>query len=433
MLKVLRKAAVCGALVALGVSAAAFAADWPQYLGPQRDGVVHDAKGLARAWPPAGPKLLWETPVGPGYGGAAIYGDSVFLLDRAGDTGDILRRFNLADGNEIWKYAYDAPAKFDHNGGRSTPATDGQFVYSIGPVGHISAVKFSDGSFVWKANLLTDWDAKRPKWAVATSPLLYGDWVIMAPWGKKAALVAYEKATGKVVWTTPNPRGVILDYQSPVIMTLGGRDIILASGQKGYLIGADAKTGKELFNYDGFVSKADSCWGIPSPVDIGDGRVFMTGGYKLGSAMIRVEPEGTRYKVTELWKNDNMGSKCAQALLWNGFIYGNSFSDDGRGLRCLTLDGQLKWDSKASTGKNFNLGNLIIADGLIYIIDGANGDLHMAEATPDGYKPLGKASFLRPPEPWAPLAFKDGKLVIRDMHKMFCLDVTTAALSRPGG
>jgi len=423
MFKVLGKAAVCCALAALGASAAASAADWPQYLGPKRDGVAHDAKGLARAWPEGGPKKLWDTAVGEGYGGAAIYGDSVFLLDRVDDTGDLLRRFSLADGTEAWKYAYDARGKFDHNGGRSTPATDGQFVYSIGPLGHISAVKFSDGSFVWKGNLLTDWDAKLPEWASATSPLLYGDWVIVAPWGKKAALVAYEKATGHVVWTTPNPKGVALEYQSPVTMTLGGRDMVLATGHQGYLIGVDAKTGKQLFDYDGFPKKGSN---IPSPVVIGDGRIFITGGYGAGGAMIQVEPEGTGYKVAELWKNGNMGSKCAQALLWKGFIYGNSFDDNGRGLRCLTLDGQAKWDSKDSTGKNFNLGYLIIADGLIYIIDGANGDLYMAEATPDGYKPLGKASFLRPPEPWAPLAFKDGKLVIRDMHKMVCLDVTAA-------
>jgi outer membrane protein assembly factor BamB len=278
---------------------------------------------------------------------------------------------------------------------------------------------------VWKGDLLTDWGATRPQWAVSTSPLLYGDWVIMAPWGKKAAVVAYEKATGKVVWTTPNPRGVELEYQSPVSMTVGGRDIILATGRKGYLIGVDARTGKELFSYDGFVTPASSCWNIPSPVVVGEGRVFMTGGYGEGCVMLKIGPAGDRFKVTQLWKNQNMGSKCAQALPWNGFIYGNS-ADVGGGLRCLSPEGQIRWDSKAASQRSFDLGNLIIADGLIYIIDGGNGDLYMAEATPDAYRQLGRASFLRPPEPWAPPAFKDGKLVIRDMHKMFCLDVAAA-------
>ncbi len=117
-----------------------------------------------------------------------------------------------------------------------------------------------------------------------------------------------------------------------------------------------------------------------------------------------------------------MGSKCAQALLWDGYIYGNS-ADVGGGLRCLTLDGEIKWDSKQAGGGTFDLGNLIIADGLIYVINGGNGDITMAEASPEGYKQLGRAKLLAPPEPWAPLAYSDGKLVVRDMHKVYCLDL----------
>jgi outer membrane protein assembly factor BamB len=422
------KTAAFGMIAVLGMAACAAAADWPQFLGPQDDGVAHDAKGLARAWPAAGPKILWQQPVGPGFGSAVIYGDSVLLLDRDGDRGDVLRRFNLADGNEVWRYAYAAPGGIDHDGGRSTPATDGNMVFSIGPYGQICAVKFSDGSPVWKKDLLADWGANRPQWAVSTSPLLYGDWVIMMPWGKKAALVAYEKTTGKVVWTTPNPRDVGEEYESPILTKLDGRDVILAIGMQGHLIGADAKTGETLFSHDVW-KPGNGWWDIPSPVAIGDGRVFFTAGYGHGSVMLKLTPEnqGRQYKVTQLWANKNMGSKCAQALYYNGYIYGNS-SDVGGGLRCLTLDGQVKWDSKGS----FDLGNLIIADGFIYLIHGGNGQLHMAEASPDGYKELGRAPLLAPPEPWAPMAFKDGRLVIRDKHKIICLDVTAAANGAAG-
>ena len=420
MADVCKKAVVLGVAIALGVATCAFAADWPQYLGPQRNGVVHDAKGLARSWPATGPKVVWEKPVGPGYGGAAIHGDSVFLLDREDDARDVLRRFSLADGYEIWRDAYDAPGKVDHNGGRSTPATDGEMVFTIGLFGHIRAVKFADKGLGWQGNLLTDYDAKLPSWAVSTSPLLYGDWVIVMPWGKKAAVVALDKATGKPVWTTPNPKGIVQEYQSPVLAQFGGQDVVLAAGRLGYLIGVDAKTGRQLFEYTGYPSKR---WQIPSPLPIGDGRVFLTGGYGQGCVMIKVERTGDGYSVGELFRNRNMGTKCAQALLWEGCIYGNS-SDVGGGLRCITLDGQVKWDSKQSGGPAFELGNLIIADGMIYVINGQNGDIYMAEASPEGYKQLGKSSLLAPPEPWAPMAFKDGKLIARDMHKIICLDMT---------
>jgi outer membrane protein assembly factor BamB len=419
---VCRRAVAVGMAMMMGAAVCAFAADWPQYLGPQRDGVVHDAKGLARSWPQGGPKHLWETPVGAGYGGPAVYGDSVLLLDREGDSRDVLRRISVADGHDIWRYAYDAPGKLDHNGSRPTPATDGNLVFSIGEFGTISAVRFSDGQPVWQGDLIKDWDAKRPDWGVSTSPLLYGDWVVVMPWGKKGALAALDKQTGKPVWVTPNIRGVIEEYQSPTGMTLDGQDMILAAGRQGYLMGVDAKTGQPLWEYDGFPKTG---WQIPSPLPIGDGRIFLTGGYGAGCVMIKVERDGQQWKVTELFKNKNMGTKCAQALLWDGYIYGNS-SDVGGGLRCLTLDGQYVWDSARAGGGTFDLGNLIIADGLIYIINGGNGDITMAEASPEGYKQLGRAKLLAPPEPWGPIVISNGKLFARDMHKMYCLDLTSS-------
>ena len=431
------KAAAFGIIVTFGMAACAAAADWPQFLGPQSDGVAHDAKGLARAWPPAGPKVLWQQPVGAGYGGAAIYGDSVLLLDRDGDAGDLLRRFNLADGNEVWHYTYAAPGKLDWNGTRSTPATDGNMVFSIGLFGQISAVKFSDGSPVWKKDLLADWGANKPEWAVTTSPLLYGDYIIVMPWGKKAALVAYEKASGNVAWTTPNLKGVAEGYMSPILMKFDGRDMILALGFKGELIGADARTGQPLF--ERLVYPDNKPFeNIPSPLPIGDGRIFFTCGYSHGAVMLKLARltaeekhnpanRGLPYKLTQLWANKNMASLCGQALLYDGYIYGNCF-DAGGGLRCISLDGQIKWDSKVK----FDRGNLIIADGLIYIIQGADGKLCMAEASPAGYRELGRAQILAPPQTWGPPAFKDGKLVIRDMHKIYCVDVTAAGNGEAG-
>ena len=280
------KAAALGIIAAFGMAACAAGEDWPQFLGPRSDGVVHDAKGLARAWPSGGPKILWQQPVGPGYGGAAIFGDSVLLLDRDGDAGDKLRRFNLADGKEVWHYAYAAPGKLDQNGGRSTPATDGNMVFSIGPFGQISAVRFGDGGLAWKRDLLADWDARKPQWAVATSPLLYGDWVIVMPWGKNAALVAYEKTTGKVAWATPNLKGEE-GYESPIPMRFDGRDIILALDNLGYLIGVDARTGEQLFGHLVYPDNK-ALDNIPSPLPIGDGRIFFTGGFGHGSVMVKL-------------------------------------------------------------------------------------------------------------------------------------------------
>jgi outer membrane protein assembly factor BamB len=405
----------------LGVATLSLAADWPQFLGPDSNGIASDAKGLPRQWPATGPKVMWTTSVGIGYAGPAIFGDSVLILDREGDAKDVLRRIGLKDGKDVWRFDYDAPGKLDHNGSRSTPATDGKLVFCIGPFGQIHAVNFADGKEVWKADLLKDWEAVKPNWGVSTSPLLYGKWVIMAPWGKKAALVAYEKETGKVAWTTLNPKGIIQDYQSPVAMKLAGREMIVSNGRQGYMIGVDAMTGTQLWEYTGYAASKKG-WNIPSPIQAPDDRVLITGGYGAGSAMIKIEAQGDQFVVKELWKNLNMGTKCNQALVYNGFIYCNS-ADVGKGLICLTFDGEVKWDSKAQN-KTFDMGDILIADGLIFVLHGKSGDLYMVEASPEGYKELGKASLLSAGENWAPMAYANGKLIIRDYAKqMVCLDL----------
>jgi len=414
-----------GVLVAACWLASPARADWPQFLGPDHDGIARTAKPLPRSWPAGGPKVLWKVEVGEGFAGPAICGDSVLLLDREDNARDVVRRLRLVDGAEVWRYPYSAPGRLPtKDGSRGTPTTDGKLVFTIGPFGHVHALKFEDGSLVWKAHLLKDWQARLPKWGVATSPLLMDDWVIVTPWGKKAAVVAYEKATGKVVWQTPDPgiqdsdRSNRRAYSSPVPMTLNGRRMIAASGPWAHTIGVDPRTGEQLWRYSGYACKIP----IPSPTLIGDGRIFLTGGYKSGCAMFKVESVEGRFRTRELWKNHNMGSHIGQALFHKGYLYGNSIDTRG-GLTCLTLDGRIKWQTRNSPG--FDRGNLLIVDDLIFIMDGKTGDLVMAEASPNGYKELGRARFLsgRGSAVWAPLAYSGGKLVVRDQYTLACVDL----------
>ncbi len=411
---------VLGLAVGLWLSVGPALADWPQYLGPERDGIARQAKDLPRSWPASGPEVLWRVSVGVGFGGPAIYGDSVLLLDREDDARDVLRRIRLTDGEEIWRYEYDAPGKLDYNGSRSTPATDGKLVFTVGPFGHINAVKFSDGTPVWSAHLLKDWDAKIPNWGVSLSPLLLEDTVIVEPWGSKAAIVAYDKETGKVVWTTPNPAGIAQEYTSTVPMTVDGRLTLVAGGRRGHIIGIDPDTSKQLWSYTNYECRNH----IPSPTIIGGGRVLLTGGYGAGSAMLKVAHSGGGYKVTELWKNKNLGSKTPQALVYKGHVYANS-CDNRKGLMCMTFDGTVQWSTGRDPG--FDMGNILIADGLIFIVNGKGGDLVMAEATPAGYKELGRATVLAGKEIWAPMAYSDGKLVLRDQTTLACVDLKAHA------
>jgi len=407
-----------GFAVSLFVSGVAQPADWAQFLGPDKNGVAANAKGLARSWSETGPKVLWQVPVGEGFGGACVYGDNVLLLDREVGKKDILRCFRLSDGQEIWRSAYDAPGKLSHQGSRSTPATDGDLVFAIGPHGHFRAVRLRDGTPAWNAHLLSDWGAKKPRWGVATSPLLLDNKVILSPWGTKAALVAYNKADGKLLWQTRNLTGTAQDYGSPVLMKLNGKTMIVASGKGSHTIGVDPKTGKELWAYSGYKCSIQ----IASPVVLEDGRVLLTGGYGAGSAMIKVEAHDNGYTVKELWKTKTFGSTISQAVIHYNHIYLNKgFKQAVHGMACATLEGQLKWE----TGKNpsFDMGSIFMADGIIYAVDGANGDLAIIEPTPNGYKELARARVLGGSKVWAPMALSGTRLVLRDHKELVCIEV----------
>ncbi len=408
-------------LAALLMPAGLALADWPQFLGPDRTGTVAEAEGLVRSWPAEGPKVLWRVPVGVGFGGPAIYGDSVLILDRTADEQDVLRRIHLTDGTEVWRFSYDAPGKYQYPGSRTTPATDGRLVFCVGPVGHLNAVSFDDASPVWKAHLLDDWEAKVPTCGVAASPLLTDDAIIVAPWGKKAALVAYRKRDGEVMWHTPNHDGIEQgSYVSPVRMALDGQQMIVVSGEFGHVIGADATTGEHLWSYAEYKCELH----VPSPTILANQRVLLSGGYQVGAVMLTIQREGDRFIAKEVWKKKCMDNKIAQAHIYNGYIYTNS-NLDGGGLRCVTTDGEQVWE----TGRDpsFEMGNMLIVDGLIFILNGQTGELVMAEANPEGYKELGRAQILDGPKAWAPLAYSDGKLVIRDQKSLVCLDLREGA------
>ena len=415
--KKLRVALLLALVLTLAVPAVSLA-NWPQFLGPNRDGIVQDADGLPTSYSQDNVRLLWQTETGPGFGGAAIHGDSVLIIDRVQQQGDVIRRLRLTDGQEVWRRSYAAPGSIKYAGSRSTPATDGKLVFTVGPKGHFSAVTFARGEPVWQKNLLQEWGAQEPNWSVAQSPLLVGNMVVVAPWGRQAAMVAYEKASGRVVWTTPNNSGKSLDYQSVVPMMLGDRLTLVASGKRGYTIGVDAGTGEQLWSYGGYTCSIH----VPSPTVVPDDRILLTGGYGAGSAMIQIEQEGNSYAVRELWKNKNLGTRTAQALIWDDHIYANS-KNTGGGLRCLSLDGEILWDTRQINRQMFDLGNILIVGGHIFQINGQGGELFIAEATPEGYKELGRINVLDGQQVWGPLAYSDGLLVMRDQKKMVCLDL----------
>jgi len=423
-------------LFCLSAINSAYTQDWPQYLGPNRNGVSAQ-KDLLRSWPQQGPEVLWTTSVGIGYGGPVIKAGKIYLLDRDDKVGDKLRCFDLSSGKELWNFGYDAPGSVMFPGSRSVPAIDGNLIYSCGPYGNLYCIDINTHKPVWNKNVWTDFGGGEiPRWAITQCPLVYGDLIILASQAPQAGVVAYEKLTGKVKWTTQSLGPV--GYVSPAIVKVGGASNVVMitaaerggygeSGSGGKVVGIDPLTGKILWEYTNW-----QC-GIPVPcaVDAGEGKVLITGGYNAGAAMIKVEKKADgSYSVTQLYKNADFGAHTQPPVLYNGYFYAQYTTNERKdGLVCMSMDGQVKW--KTSRSPLFDKGGMILADGLLISTDGSK-KLYLIEPDPSIFKPIASADLLVVAsgtdtrfgtQNWAPLALADGKLLIRDQSRLMCVKV----------
>jgi outer membrane protein assembly factor BamB len=404
--------------------------NWNQYLGPDRNASISDAE-ILRDWPEGGPTKLWSFPLGSGYGGASIYGDEVFILDRKVGDSDILRCIDLNSGTEKWNFAYEALGEIPYPGSRSVPTVDDNYIWIVGPHGHMHCVDKKMHQSLWSYDLLEKYGGELPKWGFSQSPIVYNDLVIVAPQGEKAGVVAFHKLTGEVKWESRRLTGYRF-HVSPVLGNYGGIDqvIMISSCVRNdglvsdEVVAFDATTGKELWKYEGL----DSFASISPATIVDDKRLLLTecaynDKYDPVTIMLEITLEGGEFKIQELFFNTVAGSKMHPPVIVGEHIYLNNTASPKMQMTCMTMDGQVVWE-KGST-PDFQLGGLILIDGLIINQNGKNGDIHLIEPSSDGYIEISKASFFesKNSQAWAPMAVGQGKLLVRDMEKLVCVDL----------
>jgi outer membrane protein assembly factor BamB len=402
--------------MALLGAAALKADDWPQFRGPARDGVSKEV-GLLRQWPAGGPRVLWTVPVGQGYAGAAIVGGRVYHNDydeQKNEWGVYAR--TLTDGKEIWRFREARVIRPNHAITRTVPAVDGKFVFSLDPKLGLHCLDAKTGKQLWFRNLVADYKTTIPPWYNGQNPLMEADRIVIAT-GGAAIMVALDKATGKEIWRTPNPGQLVLSHVSVMPATLGGVKQYLYGTLNGPL-GVAAADGRLLWEYPRKFNVAVA----PSVTAVDGERVFMTASYDAGSVMLRVVPDGKGFKATPIFdmKLNEWNSEVHTPIVYKGHMF--AVGKKKRGLfTCLDFNGKEVWtsDGKAS----FELGSYLLADGMFFVLEGRTGMLHLLEANVTGYKELAAAQVLAGPDVWGPMALSDGRLVLRDLTKMICLDV----------
>jgi outer membrane protein assembly factor BamB len=391
-------------------------ADWPQFRGPDRDGISKET-GLLRQWPAQGPKVLWTVPVAQGYAGAAIVGGRVYHndYDEAKNEWAVVCR-SLSDGKEIWRYKEQRVIRPNHAITRTVPAVDATSVFSFDPKCVLHVLDLKTGKEKWRKDLVAEYKTMIPPWYNGQNPLLEPTRIIIAT-GGDAILVALDKATGKELWRTPNPDKLLLSHVSVMPAVLGGVKQYLYGALNGPL-GVSAQDGKLLWQFP----RKFNVVVAPSPIAVDKERVFMTGSYDAGSLMVRVQANAGKLsadRVFDFTKNE-WNSEVHTPIVYKGHMF--AVGKKKRGLfTCLNLDGKEVWTSEGKA--TFDLGNFLLADGMFFALDGKTGMLRLIDANITGYKELASAQVLGGPDVWGPMALSDGKLVLRDLTKMVCLAV----------
>ena len=390
---------------------------WPGFRGPNRDAISPETTPLARSWPAGGPRALWSVEAGEGYAGVAVLAGRVYLMDYARESHEsVLRCFSLADGREIWRYAYPLSVKRNHGITRTVPAVTEKAVVAIDPKCNVLCVDAANGALRWGLNLVRECGTTVPPWYAGQCPLIDGNTVVLAPGGTEVLLLAVDIETGKPLWKTPNPRDWKMTHSSVAAMEFAGRRMFVYCGSGG-VVGVDARDGSVLWDStDWKISIAT----VATPIPLADGRIFFSGGYNAGSLMLQLSEEGGKLAAKTLFKvgQNVFGATQQTPILHKDRIFG--IRPDGQ-LACIDLNGKPVWASGSKL--QFGLGPLLMAGGLLYAMNDT-GRLCLFEASPDQCIPLAQADvFAEGHESWGPMALAGGRLIVRDFTRLLCLDV----------
>ena len=397
-------------LLCLGLlgAASAHALDWPQFRGPNRDGVSAET-GFARAWPAEGLRVVWRRPIGEGFSGISAVGDRLYTMDSDATT-EYVVALEAGTGKEVWRVAA-GPKLLDSmgNGPRTTPTLDAGRVYAMGSHGRLVALNAADGAELWRVELTEAFGAKRPNWGYSGSPLVDGDLLILEVGGKEnRGVVAFEKATGKVRWGALDGDPA---YASPVVMTIGGIKQYVVTRRAGPQTVALRTDGSVLWTHPGPFSVIASALFIPPD------RVYVSGGDDAGAVLMRIVTEGGSATVQELWKTREMKNHFNNAVLVGEHLYGF----DNATFKCLAVaTGEECWASRG-LGK----GSLVVADGSLLITLSDRGTLLLVEATPAAYTELARFQVMEG-KAWTAPTLADGRLYLRDQDEMVALEMMAA-------
>ena len=379
-------------------------ANWPQWRGPNRDGISKET-GLLKQWPENGPPLAWKaTGAGGGYSSFAISNGKLYTMGVRGDR-EFVVAFDVATGKEAWATQHGGAFRNDQGDGpRGTPTVDGDRVFALGGNGDLTALDARTGKVVWTKNVLSEFGGSNITWGISESPLVLGNKVLVNAGGPGASIVALNKTDGSLIWKSQSDKA---GYSSAIPLDINGTtQVVFFTGQRA--VGLDAKDGRLLWEYS---KPANRVANAATPIARSN-RVFISSDYGTGGGVVEINPDN---KAQEVWFSTNMKNHHSSSVLVGDYLYGFSSSI----LTAMKFDtGEIAWRDR-SVGK----GSLVYADGHLYCLS-ENGVVGLVEATPAGYKEKGRFRINQDSRPtWTHPVIAGGRLYLRDQDTIYAFDV----------
>ena len=368
-----------------------------RWRGPSGDGIYPET-GLLKQWPVNGPEILWSYEnLGQGHSSAAVSSGFIYTSGMIEGKG-YLFKFEL-DGTLVYKKSYGPEYTESWYGTRGTPVIVGEKIYLESGHGKLVCFNNSDGQIQWSKNLFKDFDGKNIQWGVNETPVIDGDIIYVTPGGRKYNVVALDRHTGKLIWSSPGKRELSA-YCTPVLFEHNGRKI-LATHTASHLIGLDAATGKMLWS-----QSQPNEWSVhPNTPLYHNGELYYFSGYGQGGGMLKLSADGN--SVSQKWRNRTIDSRMGGAILLDGYIYASG--DNNREWRCLEWKTGKEMYASAAIAK----GNLIYADGMLYCYS-ERGELALVKADPSGFQIVSQTRVMLGSEQhWAHPMIHDGVLYVR--------------------
>lgn len=382
------------------------AADWPTFLGPNRDGCSPDT-GLLKRWPTQGPAQLWKNDkIGEGWSSVAVVGGFVYTTGNEGGS-QMLICLDDKTGQEKWR-AVQGPAA-SHNkypGARATPTVDGDRIYLTGGNGLFTCQSAKDGRILWKKDMRGDLVGKFGGWLYAESVTILGKLAIVTPGGPHP-VVAFDKMTGSKVWDSDKP--ATAGYGSLLPITLNNSTVLVNGTQSGLLV-IDAKTGQELYR-NPFAE--NNVANAPTPA-FSDGLLFWAVGYRKGGICLKVANAGGKWTFEEAWKTEDFASHPGNYVVAKGRVFGKGKG----GLVCADLKtGKTLWTERGGAGQ------VTFADGLLFSFADQGGRLTLIDPEDPGARVKGSLQVAGAGNSWSHPVVVNGRLYLRYDTNLYCFDV----------